>query len=105
MYSAKSYQFKLKLLWKNLKLLKIAKYSDINFNINNFGGLVCGKFPIDMKMQKYDEGKLTHGKVVQLFKKATELDTEYIKSVIDFTFPDMEWHHAGKLPKQYGGEG
>ena len=94
---------------ENLKLNKIAnKYLEIEYNKDNYsvgGGLVRGgRFASNRHEDaKYDDGKLTQGKVVQLFKKSTGLDTEYIKSVIDFTFPDMEWHHAGRLPSQYGG--
>ncbi len=93
---------------KNLKLEKIAtKFSEINFNENNYavgGGLTDGKFASNRHEDaKDDSGKLTVGEATQLFKKATNLDIDYIKSVIDYAVPKKEWHHAGKLPKQYGG--
>jgi len=38
-----------------------------------------------------------------LFKKATSLDTDSVREVLEYAVPNMEWHHAGKLPKSYGG--
>jgi len=52
---------------------------------------------------KDDKGKLTLGEATQLFKKATGLDVTEIKGVLEYAVPNMEWHHAGFLPKQYGG--
>ena len=92
---------------KNLE--KIAKkYSEINHNEENFeigGGLSDGKFASNRHEDaKNDEGKLTLGKVVQMFKKSTQIDDiDYIKEVLHYAVPNMEWHHAGKLPKAYGG--
>ena len=92
---------------KNLE--KIAKkYSEINHNEENFeigGGLSDGKFASNRHEDaKNDEGKLTLGKAVQMFKKATQIDdVDYIKEVLHYAVPNMEWHHAGKIPKQYGG--
>ena len=88
---------------KNLE--KIAKkYSEINHNEENFeigGGLSDGKFASNRHEDaKNDEGKLTLGKAVQMFKKATENDdTDFVKEVLCYAIPNMEWHHAGKLPK------
>lgn len=92
---------------KNLE--KIAKkYSQINHNEENFqigGGLSGQKFASRRHEDaKNDEGKLTLGKAVQMFKKATKIDDiDFIKEVIEYAVPNMEWHHAGKLPKSYGG--
>ena len=92
---------------KNLEKI-VKKYSEINYNEENFeigGGLSDGKFASNRHEDaKNDEGKLTLGKAVQMFKKATENDdTDFVKEVLQYAVPNMEWHHAGKLPKQYGG--
>lgn len=92
----------------NNKLVKIAnKYQAIKFNEDNYsvgGGLSNGAFASNRHQDaKYDEGKLTEGQATQLFKKATELGIEVVKAIITYAVPNMEWHHAGKLPKQYGG--
>lgn len=83
------------------------KYCSVNHNENNFeigGGLDGVKFASRRHEDaKYDEGKLTLGQATQLFKKATGLETDTVREVIEFAVPNMEWHHAGKLPKQYGG--
>lgn len=87
---------------------KIAnKYKDIVFNDKNFnigGGLVVSKFASNRHEDaKSDQGKLTKGEAAQLFKKATGETTDFINNLIDYVFPNLEWHHAGKLPKAYGG--
>lgn len=92
----------------NNKLVKIAnKYQALKFNENNYsvgGGLSNGSFASNRHQDaKYDEGKLTEGQATQIFKKATELEIEVVKTVINYAIPNMEWHHAGKLPKAYGG--
>lgn len=83
------------------------KYCNINHNEGNYsvgGGLTDGKFASNRHEDaKYDEGKLTLGEATQLFKKATGLSTDEVREVIEFAVPYMEWHHAGMLPKQYGG--
>ena len=85
----------------------IDKYKNIEFNKNNYdvgSGLVSGKFASNRHEDaKNDEGKLTLGEATLFFKKATELETSFIKKIIEFVIPNMEWHHAGKLPKSYGG--
>lgn len=93
---------------KNLKLEKIVKkYTEIKFNEDNYeigGGLDSVKFASRRHEDaKYDAGKLTEGKATQLFKTATGLDTDYVKAILNYAVPNMEWHHAGKLPKSYGG--
>lgn len=93
---------------QNEKLSKIAaKYATITFNEDNYyigGGLDGKKFASNRHEDaKYDEGKLTEGQATQLFKKATCLDLDLVKSIINYAVPNMEWHHAGKLPKGYGG--
>jgi len=90
------------------KLEKIAKkYAEITANDDNFsigGGLADGAFASRRHEDaKYDEGKLTEGKATQLFIKATGATIEIVKEVINYAVPNMEWHHAGKLPKSYGG--
>ena len=91
---------------KNLE--KIAnKYCGINHNEDNYnigGGLDSQKFASRRHEDaKYDDGKLTSGEINQLFKKATLCELGYVKKIIDYAIPDPEWHHAGKLPKSYGG--
>lgn len=92
----------------NEKLSKIsAKYRGIQHNEYNYeiGGGLAGESFASRRHQdaKYDEGKLTEGQATQLFKKATGYDIDLVKSVINYAVPNMEWHHAGKLPKSYGG--
>lgn len=83
------------------------KYCEVQYNENNYsigGGLDSSKFAsVRHEDAKNDAGKLTIGEATQLFKKATGLDTNTVKEVLQFAAPNMEWHHAGKLPKSYGG--
>ncbi len=83
------------------------KYCSIQHNDDNYsigGGLDGSKFASRRHEDaKYDEGKLTLGEATQLFKKATGLDTDTVREVLEYAVPNMEWHHAGKLPKSYGG--
>lgn len=85
------------------------KYCNIEHNDNNYsigGGLSSGSFASRRHEDaKYDEGKLTLGEATQLFKKATGLDTDAVREVLEYAVPNMEWHHAGKLPKSYGDGG
>lgn len=82
-------------------------YSTIQHNDNNYsigGGLDSIRFASRRHEDaKYDDGKLTLGEATQLFKKATGLETDLVSEVLKYAVPNMEWHHAGKLPKQYGG--
>jgi len=83
------------------------QYCNIEHNDDNYsigGGLDSSKFASRRHEDaRNDEGKLTLGEATQLFKKATELDTDQVREVIEYAVPNMEWHHAGKLPKAYGG--
>jgi len=92
---------------KTAQLSKIAnKFSDVEFE-NNFyvgGGLDSERFASNRhENAKSDSGKMTIGKAAQLFKKATKLSLEDVKEIINIAVPCPEWHHAGKLPKSYGG--
>jgi hypothetical protein len=92
----------------NLKLKKIAeKYNAIEYDADNYsigGGLDSDKFASRRhEAARNDAGKATQGEVAAMFKKATGCDVSTINEVIDNTFYDLEWHHAGKLPKRYGG--
>lgn len=91
---------------KNLNKI-IEKYSSVEFNDDNFsigGGLSDGSFASRRHEDaKYDPGKLTFGKAGQMFKKATGLEIDFINEVFEYAVPSPEWHHAGKLPKSYGG--
>lgn len=84
------------------------KYCSIQHNDNNYsigGGLSSERFASRRhENAKEDAGKLTLGDATQLFKKATGLDTDTVRGIIEYAVPNMEWHHAGKLPKAYGGE-
>lgn len=88
-------------------LESIAKrYKDIeaidNYSIG--GGLDDNKFASRRHEDaKSDEGKLTLGKANQLFSKATGFSIDIISEIIKYAVPYPEWHHAGALPKQYGG--
>jgi len=93
----------------NAKLEKIArKYSDVSHNADNYeigGGLDSCKFASRRHEDaRSDAGKLTLGEANSLFAKATGLTTAEVKELIEFQFSDLEWHHAGKLPKSYGGQ-
>ena len=83
------------------------KYCSIEHNDDNYsigGGLDGSKFASRRHEEaKNDAGKLTLGEATQLFKKATGLDTDAVREVLEYGVPNMEWHHAGKLPKSYGG--
>jgi len=90
------------------KLNKIAeKYKKIETSKSNYyigGGLDCEKFASNRhENAKNDESRITLGKANQLFKKVTGLDIDIIKEIINYAVPNMEWHHAGALPKSYGG--
>lgn len=84
-----------------------AKYSRIHHDDDNYnigGGLDSCKFASRRhEAAKEDEGKLTLGKAAAMFKKATDLNIDTINEVINYAVPNMEWHHAGHLPKSYGG--
>lgn len=83
------------------------KFCKIQYNEENYfvgGGLSAAKFASNRHEDALnDEGKLTLGKATQLFKKATGLSTDEVKEILFYAIPNMEWHHAGMLPKSYGG--
>ena len=85
----------------------VKKYSKVEYNQNNYevgGGLSDGAFASNRHQDaKADDGKLTFGKACQMFKKATGSELAFVKKVIKLAVPNMEWHHAGMLPKSYGG--
>ena len=90
------------------KLQKIAeKYKNIETSESNFsigGGLDDCKFASRRHENAInDKSRLTLGKANQLFAKATGLTVGEIEEIIKYAVPYMEWHHAGKLPKSYGG--
>ncbi|GHT02078.1 hypothetical protein AGMMS49525_04860 [Bacteroidia bacterium] len=92
----------------NANLEKIAKkYEAIDFSRENYevgGGLDVCKFASRRHEDALnDSGKLTQGKFAAMIKKAIDGDVSEINRLIDYHFPNLEWHHAGKLPKQYGG--
>ena len=82
------------------------KYCNVEHNENYElgGGLSNEKFASRRHEDaRKDEGKLTLGEATQFFKKATGLETDAVREVLEYAVPNMEWHHAGKLPKSYGG--
>lgn len=83
------------------------KYCKIEHNDENYsigGGLDGSKFASRRHEDARDDaGKLTLGGATQLFKKETQLDTDTVREILEYVVPNMEWHHAGKLPKAYGG--
>lgn len=83
------------------------KYHALEHNEENYelgGGRVDYKFAsVRHEDAKSDTGKLTLGQANQMFKKATGLHLDVVKDLIEKTVPNMEWHHAGRLPKRYGG--
>lgn len=83
------------------------KYCSVEHNDSIYsvgGGLDDSKFASRRHEDaRNDKGKLTFGEATQLFKKATGLDTDTVIEILEHTVPNMEWHHAGKLPKSYGG--
>jgi len=86
----------------------IEKYSKLECNENNYsvgGGLSdTGKKASNRHEDALnDEGKLTFGKAAQMFKKATGCEIFLINEIFDYSTPNAEWHHAGFLPKSYGG--
>ena len=91
---------------KNLEKIK-NKFSEIAHNGNNYsvgGGLSVNQFASNRHEDaKYDEGKMTLGTVAQMFRKATGENLKKVKEIINYAIPNMEWHHAGMLPKAYGG--
>lgn len=56
---------------------------------------------------KNDPSKLTLGELTAKIARSTKREHEraYVRQVILHTYPleELEWHHAGKLPKSYGG--
>jgi hypothetical protein len=91
----------MKTLEKIIEKYSSTEYSD-NYSIG--GGLDDSKFASRRHQDaKNDDGKLTLGKANQMFSKATGLTVDEIKEVIKYAVPCMEWHHAGLLPKSYGG--
>jgi hypothetical protein len=92
---------------KNLEKI-IEKFSKTGFNENNYGvggGLTdSGKKASNRHEDALsDTGKLTFGKAASMFKKATGCDVSLINEIFNYAVTNPEWHHAGFLPKQYGG--
>ena len=91
---------------KNLESIT-KKYDSLEYNQNVYGvggGLTQNSFSSNRhENAKTDNGKMTFGKTCQIFKKATGVELKHVKNIIQTAFPNMEWHHAGMLPKNYGG--
>jgi len=86
------------------------KYSNIDYNKDNYsigGGLSGGMSNRNMNA-KYDSGKLTVPQFITKFvtaykkDKNIDLDKKIINTILKSKF-NFEWHHAGFLPKSYGG--
>ena len=82
-------------------------YCNIDYNSENYaigGGLDANKFASNRHEDaKNDFGKNTLGEAAQMFRAATGCTLDEVKDIINYAIPNMEWHHAGKLPKSYGG--
>lgn len=92
---------------KNLAKI-IEKYSNVKCNEDNYsvgGGLSdSGKKASNRHEDALnDDGKLTFGKAAAMFKKATGCEVAFINEIFHYAVPNAEWHHAGFLPKSYGG--
>jgi len=90
------------------KLEKIAeKFRNIEVSESNYsigGGLDDSKFASRRHEDaKSDESRTTLGRANQLFSKATGMTVDEVSEIIKYAVPNMEWHHAGRLPKFYGG--
>jgi hypothetical protein len=90
------------------QLNKIAeKYRSITVSESNYcigGGLSDFKYESRRhENAKNDSSRITLGKANQLFAKATGLTVDEVSNIIKNAVPNMEWHHAGFLPKSYGG--
>ena len=82
------------------------RYSETEYKENYCigGGLDDSKFASNRHEDaRRDDGKLTLGEATQMFSKATGLTIEEVKEVLHYAVPCMEYHHAGLLPKAYGG--
>jgi len=83
------------------------RFCSVQSNEDNYsigGGLDGSKYASKRHEDaRNDNGKSTLGQSVQLFKRATGLNTHLIKEILCLAVPNMEWHHAGRLPKSYGG--
>lgn len=92
---------------ENSLLKVVKKYSSILDTEANYylgGGLSEYKYEsVRHAHAKSDKSRLTLGQAVQVFKKATNTDIDLIKEILNLAVPNMEWHHAGFLPKSYGG--
>ena len=51
---------------------------------------------------KDDEGKVTLGDAIKMFKRATGMSTKAISEVLKFATPDVKWHLTGNMQKKYG---
>ena len=84
----------------------VEKYSSKEYkqNYNIGGGLDTSKFASNRHEDaKQDDGKLTLGEATRMFTRATKLTIKEVKEVLHYAVPCMEYHHAGLLPKAYGG--
>jgi len=91
----------MKTLEKIIEKYSSKEYQD-NYDIG--GGLTSYKYASNRHEDALaDSGKLTFGKANQMFAKATGLKVEEVKEILLYAVPNMEWHHAGFLPKSYGG--
>lgn len=82
----------------------LAKYANENYNKDNYfvgGGLIGGMSQRNFDA-KYDPGKLTLDQAAQKIAGIFEIEKIIVKSIIEIK-EDLEWHHAGFLPKNYGG--
>lgn len=78
-----------------------AEYNNDNYSVG--GGLASGTGMSNRNFDaKYDSGKLTLDQAGKKIADIFGIDKSIVVSIIDHEF-DLEWHHAGFLPKSYGG--
>ncbi len=93
---------------QNERLQKLASnYAKKDFDRSNYeiGGGIASSGLFESRRHeaaKQDAGKETLGKFIQKIKKITGMQTSIIKEIIKDAYC-LEWHHAGRLPKEYGG--
>lgn len=82
----------------------IKKFENLSHNEDNYsvGGGLIGGMSRRNENAKYDSGKLTLDQASNVLAGAFGVEKSDVKAIIQSTYT-LEWHHAGFLPKSYGG--
>lgn len=93
---------------KNLeRIIDNYEHEEVEDLYSTGGGLSNNSFMSNRnEAAKASFSRKTKGETRAMFKKAVlARSTEAVANFIDdvIFWRDLEWHHAGKLPKQYGG--